>query len=306
MRDYFSFNRRERRGISVLLGILALLLIALGYMHSGDFVQGRESVLEEAQLDQKEEIRDPIKKEQPHGTSENPEEKKKRLPEYFCFNPNTTSQENWERLGLSERQAKTIINYVSKGGKFRKKEDLKKIYSIHDQDYDRLEHYILIPEDSSKKAPKPFVDEKGQSKPLVSYKIKPGEHLELNGADSAALIRLPCIGPAFARRIIAYRTRIGGFVSTEQLKEIFGFDEERFNCLSDRVEVDPDKIHKLNINVASADELKKHPYIRWNVARLIESYRKQHGPYRKLEELRKLDLIDEVLFGRILPYLSLE
>jgi competence protein ComEA len=306
MRDYFSFNRRERRGISVLLGILALLFFALAYMHSGEFIQGKNGTLEEVKFEQAEEIHVHFKKEKPEWNKTPTEEKKKRKPEYFYFDPNAISQEGLEKLGLSEKQSKTIVNYVSKGGKFRKKEDLKKIYSIRDEDYERLEHYVRIPEDSIKKVPKQSGETKEQNKITVSNKIKSGEYIELNGADTSTLIKLPCIGPSFARRIVAFRTRIGGFVSIDQLKEIFGFDDERFNCMSDRIEVDLSKIHKLNINTSTSDELKKHPYIRWNVAKLIESYRNQHGPYHSLDELKKLALIDEALFIRISPYLSIE
>lgn len=306
IRDYFSFNRRERSGILVLLGILAILLFTLSWLHSDEFMRANNSELEESRLAPAEQISSRFKNEKPAWKKEFVEEKRNSKPEYFFFDPNTLTQQGWEKLGLSEKQSKTISNYVSKGGRFRKKEDLKKIYSLHAEDYDRLEHYIRIPEDSTKKVGKKNFETKEQANPPVSSKLKPGQHLELNGADSLALLTLPCIGPSFAKRIISFRNRIGGFVSVDQLKEIFGFDDERFSCMSDRVEVDLSKIHKLNINSTTADELKKHPYIRWNIAKLIENYRKQHGPYHNLEELRKLELIDEALFNRITPYLSIE
>ncbi len=321
LRDCFTFNRRERSGILVLLCILALLFFALAYMHSGEFVRSEDKGFEENILDTGGHQQFTGKAITRAGSDKATfdreektaaEDKTKRVPQCFYFNPNELDQSGWEKLGLSEKLTKTILNYVSKGGKFRKKEDLKKIYGLRDEDFRRLENYIRIPEDSVRKTAytaytgNPNKVVKDQMPVRVSNKIQPGHHLELNSADSTELLMLPCVGPAFAKRILAYRSRIGGFVSTEQLKEIFGFDEERFSCLSDRVEVDLSKIHKLNINTATADELKKHPYIRWNVAKLIESYRKQHGPYHHLEELKNLALMDEALYTRMSPYLTLQ
>ena len=128
-------------------------------------------------------------------------------PVMFPFNPNSLTVAQWKQLGLSERQANVIIHYEAKGGRFYRKEDLKKIYAITADDYTRLEPYINIPEVE-----------------YISKKAKPGEIIELNGADSARMTMIRGVGPSFAVRIIRYRNRLGGFYNKEQLKEIYGVD----------------------------------------------------------------------------------
>ncbi len=309
LRDYFSFNRRERNGLVVLLALLAVLVGFMEYLHdTEDAVPLSEVFREETVADsavakereRKSELAEPVyespAKPAPH-------------PDYFEFNPNRTPESAWMRLGLSAKQAGIIRNYLSKGGKFRKKEDLRKIYGLHPDQEAELEPWVRIPEDSlekeKQKDKKSKIDSVSHRLPYVSHKLPAGEQLELNTADSLGLLRLPCIGPVFAKRILGYRARLGGFVSAGQLMEVFGMDEERFSCMLAQIRIAPDSVKKLNINSATMDELRRHPYIPWKLANLIVNYRKQHGAYRSLDELKKLELMNEALFLKLEPYLSL-
>ena len=174
----------------------------------------------------------------------------RRMVESFAFDPNTVSLEDLQRLGLSARQAESIENYRSKGGRFRSKADFQKMYVVSDSLYARLEPYIEIPK------------------------------LELNGADSAALVSLRGIGPWYARKILDYRERLGGFVAKEQLLEIDGIDAERFAGLSDAVTVDVMKIRRLDLWHASDSVLARHPYLGAKGARSIVRYRELYDSTR--------------------------
>lgn len=167
-----------------------------------------------------------------------------RKVESFPFNPNTVSVEDLVRLGLSEKQALTIENYRSKGGVFRSRSDFKKMYVVSDSLYERLEPFIDIPK------------------------------LELNGADSTALVSLHGIGPYYARKIIEYRERLGGFHSPEQLLEIYGMDEERFAPIRSCVKTDTSLIRRMQIWEMSEESLASHPYIGRTAARSIIRYKK--------------------------------
>lgn len=166
-----------------------------------------------------------------------------RTFESFAFDPNSISLEDLQRLGLSERQAQSIENYRAKGGRFRRKEDFAKMYAVSDTLYARLEPYIEIP------------------------------RIELNAADSAALVSLKGIGPWYARKILDYRGRLGGFVAPEQLLEIEGMDEERYAGLAEAVMVDTSLIRKLDLRHASDTLLERHPYLGTKGARSILRYR---------------------------------
>jgi DNA uptake protein ComE-like DNA-binding protein len=168
----------------------------------------------------------------------------KRMVESFRFNPNLVSKEELERLGFSEKQAQSIINYREKGGRFHRKEDFAKSFVVSDSIYQRLESFIEIP------------------------------LLDLNLADSAAFDALPGIGPYFATKMVAYRNELGGYSSKEQLLNIWKFDEEKLQKISDLVFVDSKFSGAYPLWTLPADSLRLHPHIRsWTTARNIVLYR---------------------------------
>lgn len=132
-----------------------------------------------------------------------------RKVESFRFNPNTVSVEDLQRLGFSRKQAQVIENYRLKGGHFPRKKDFAKSFVVADSVYARLEPYIDIP------------------------------LIDLNKADSAALLALPGIGPYFAGKIVRYREKIEGYTSVDQLLEIYRFDQEKLDGIRDLVTVSP-------------------------------------------------------------------
>lgn len=155
-----------------------------------------------------------------------------RKAESFRFNPNTASVEEFMRLGFSEKQALSIDSYRRKGGRFRRKSDFAKSYVVADSVYNRLEPFIDIP------------------------------LLDLNRADSAAFDSLPGIGGYFASRMVAYRKELGGAYSyKEQLMDIWRFDKDRFDSLSDLICIDTASIKPYPLWTLPEDSLRLHPYI---------------------------------------------
>ena len=227
-------------------------------------------------------------------------------PEYFEFDPNTLPAPGWQRLGLSSRQVKVVKNYLVKGGRFYNKEDLKKIYSITETQYKGLEPYINIRNNgttrmssSSDRRLPAFKSEFGKKKPALPI-------IELNTADSAALDQLRGIGPAFAMRIIRFRTRLGGFHKKEQLKEVYGMDSLRYVQLQDQIRVDGSLIKRININTATFDQLKSHPYLSYKQINAMIQFRKQHGNYLSAEDLKRVLILDEEIIRKIEPYISFD
>ncbi|MEW6469682.1 MAG: helix-hairpin-helix domain-containing protein [Bacteroidota bacterium] len=295
IRDYFIFNRRERKGVIFLLCIILLLIGYLGF--STHFFTPEKRDFSEidriaASFDQHR-GQDTADTVHPYDRPDYrpPLATGKSGPQRFLFDPNLLDDAGWKALGLSGGQLAVIRNYQKKGGRFRKKEDLKKIYVISESLYVSLEPYISIPADTAATG--------------LSVKNVPAA-IELNAADSAALVKLKGIGPVISRGIIRYRSMLGGYVSKEQLREVYGMKEETYESLKDNFTLDLSLVKKLNINTATLDELKKHPYIKHNLANLIVNYRQLHGSYGSVEDMRKLDLVNEELYVKLAPYLSVE
>jgi competence ComEA-like helix-hairpin-helix protein len=193
-----------------------------------------------------------------------------------------------------------MIKYRSKGGKFRRKEDLQKLYTLSAEDYERLAPYARFGNESSTTSqPVAF-----EATPYKNNTPQKSRTLELNGADAEALLSMPGIGPAYSKRIINFRTALGGFVSIEQLKEVYGFPDSTYQQLKDRFTINAGGVKKLNINGASEQELGKHPYIGWKLAGGIIKKRNELGNYSQLEQLKQIPLINDEKYRKIAPYLS--
>lgn len=302
LQSYFSFTKKELNGIFILCMLIVLVLIFPSIYisfrkpevhHFDDFDQEVKAFLASA------------KKKAPGGYAKVREEIENAefKTSYFKFDPNGLPETAWLKLGLTRRQVKVIKNYESKGGRFYKKEDLQKMYSISERKYRELVPYIVIADRQriSRTNNQPF--EKGK----LSAPFKSGTSrailVELNAADSAQLETIRGIGPAFASRIIKFKNRLGGFYKKEQLLDVYGLDSVKFEDLKDQVAVDPSGIQHININEASFDDLKRHPYLTFKQMNAIIQYRKQHGAYSSLEDLKKITILNEEILRKIEPYL---
>jgi DNA uptake protein ComE-like DNA-binding protein len=130
--------------------------------------------------------------------------------------------------------------------------------------------------------------------------------IEINSSDSASLVRLPGIGPVLSSRIIKYRNLIGGFVSVDQLKEVYGLKEETFNMISARLCADSLLIRKIKINKADYRELIRHPYFQRNEVPGILKYKELQGKITRIEDLIDNNLISPETGKKIRAYLDFE
>lgn len=128
--------------------------------------------------------------------------------------------------------------------------------------------------------------------------------VDINTADTSTLQQLRGIGPVFASRIVKYRNRLGGFVSTNQLLEVYGMSEERFNAIEPHLSLSDSHIKLIPVNSASLDELRRHPYIDYYQARAIIDFRNSVGPLRSHDDLLKIPLLDEITIRKITPYIQ--
>ncbi len=210
--------------------------------------------------------------------------------ELFDFDPNTASDQDFSRLGLSGKQIRIIRNYQSKGGSFDDKDDFFKIWGLTEEQKKDLADYIQIKEKEEQ------VFSTTQPKEL------PGVILEINSADSVELEFLPGIGDKLSKRIVKYREALGGFYSLEQLKEVYGLTPETITLITKMITLDKSKIRKLDFNFSDVKELSKHPYLRNNLSKQIIRFRTKYGKITSLEVLQDSMILNIDEYNRLKPY----
>lgn len=305
------FTRKERTGVLILIGLVLIVAIVPTFYPVKNSVEGLV-LLPELQKEvtrYKTKQNDSSYFEISSGTKEfNSDIASKEFSstkgELFEFDPNTLSAQGWKKLGLRARTIHTIQNYLSKGGRFMNPQDLKKIYGLHFDEYQKLLPFVIIKNQGHSQPD----STRGYSKKIYSYN-QPKKYaqtvIEINSADTIAWISLPGIGAKLAHRIIHFRDKLGGFYEVDQVGETYGVLDSTFQKIQPWLTCNQ-LVKKININTAQAGDLSRHPYIRWNIANAIVNYRSQHGNFKSSEMLLEIQIITAELYKKICPYLTID
>ena len=310
--EYLSFTRKERVGI-ISIFVLILLCIILPFLFPF-FITTKpadhtafEKEIAALKLKAPDSGKTFTKRNYEDDTESNynqPSEKNyysiQPKGELFYFDPNTLSVDGWQKLGVREKTATTIQKYIAKGGRFYKPEDIAKIWGLHKEEVNRLMPYVKIETSTTANLNTAKTPEKYKPYERPTYTMAP---VNINAADTSALIALPGIGSKLAARIIAFRDKLGGFYKVEQVAETYALPDSTFQKIKDKLVVTNIEIKKLNINVATLDELKIHPYIRYNIANAIVQYRTQHGSFASVNDIKKIMMITDEILNKVAPYL---
>lgn len=310
LKDFFYLQRNDRQAIIVLLGIVIVcltLIVTIGKL-SPNADQGEEQPVPE------------------HVTSEKHPLYYKvegAVHEVFPFDPNTADSTQLLRLGLQAWQVRSIYRYRAKGGIFRQPSDFARLYGLTKKQYEVLAPYIKIGEDyrpasdyygkdvtnktvgihsSTNHSYSDSLHNISTEKKTYSYpqKLRQGQHISANTADTTEWMKIPGIGSYFAKAIVRYRERLGGFASISQLREIEGLPESTL----DYIHVNTGEVKKLNINQLSLNQLRQHPYLNFYQAKEICEYRRLKGPIHNLQELKLLKDFPPDEIERLKPYIS--
>ena len=310
--SYFLFTRKERKAVLSLMILVIVITLLPELLPKEKPIELLSPEQSEKELQQLAEVMIDRKEMQAgeEGSGRKPFhnssfEEGKIYP-LFPFDPNTISERDWKKLGISDRTALTIQRYLAKGGRFRKPRDIEKIYGIRPEQVSRLLPYVQI--ESGKKPENKVVTEKTKEFFLNNKREKTitSATIDINTADTSILVSLPGIGTKLALRIIHFREKLGGFYLVNQVAETFGLPDSTFQKNRLRFTCDGSTVRKININTASATELKQHPYISWNIANAIVAYRQQHGLYHSTQQLEQITIVDPGLLVKLLPYLSVQ
>jgi DNA uptake protein ComE-like DNA-binding protein len=237
--------------------------------------------------------------------------------ETFSFDPNVTTTSDFKRLGIPSWVANNIDKYRNKGGVFKYKEDLIKMYGFPLETYERLEASIQLPSKENLSVETPQSEYSGSfeknkeeyetkestpTEPFVARKKKVIQPFDLNKADTAQLTQIRGIGKVTAERIVKFRDNLGGFHNAEQVRDTYNLPPETADELLKYASV-KSAVKKVNINTIQLKEF-RHPVLKYNQRKALVNYREQHGLYKTLDDLKKIRIIDEAAINKFAPYVE--
>jgi len=317
VKEYFSFTRKERIGVVVLVFLIFIIFLLPVFFNSQKnttdlhFVrQFKNEIAQLKTIQQKDSTyfsrtdHDSIDKQNLNVEKSVPEHHTNPKTHLFFFDPNTISSTQWEELGIKAKTIHIIEHYISRGGRFNKPEDLKRIYGMNETDYQLLLPFVEIKKSSykSKNDTERSFTQKEQN---LFYHESGVIKIEINTADSSSLMALPGIGIKLASRILRFREKLGGFYGVDQVAETYGLPDSVYRKIRPFLYLNQDSVKQININTADIPLLAQHPYIRWDIARVIVQYREAHGAYKSVEELGQIAILKGEKLQKMAPYLKI-
>lgn len=296
-KDFFYYTKSERR---VILLLLAIALLLLGIWAVMEYLRPVEVPVTLSESEDIDSFLANLEEQEKIRKSHTPKNEISVVLQ--PFDPNTADSVLLRQLGLPVYIVRNILKYRAKGGVFRSPESFSRIYGLKEEVYQKLKPYITI-------APLVSVshvrtDTFRQLKDTIPYipKYEEGTIVDLNKADTSILKRIPGIGSTLARMIVVYRQRLGGFYDVSQLQEVPHVGVE----LNKWFVVTPAGLHKIQVNSASLDKLRSHPYMDFYKAKAIMEYRRKRGKIKGLSQLSMFEEFTEKDLKRLSPYLTFE
>ena len=286
--DPFVISKRSKRGLLVLiLASLGLIFFPRVYM----FFQKEEALV--INSEQISEFERTHKKFEKRNYSNYYSKKKKYKAPDSKFNPNNYSLSDWMNLGLSEKQSVVVLKFTSRG--IYSEEDLKRIFVIPDILFELIRDSVVYPERFQNSPNQESFKKQAKQITLIN----------LNTADTTEFMKIYGVGAFYAKQIIRYREKLGGFFKKEQLFEVWKMTTDAYDKIKDHVFISEKDVKRININSVTIEELKVHPYLKWNQANSIIKMRFQRNGFKNIEEIKESVLIDSETYEKLFPYLSL-
>jgi competence protein ComEA len=288
IRGFFGFSRKETNAFLILLPLMVLILVSEPIYRKWKFRHEDFSFFDQHYTDS---VLASLTYTMKDSLTARPRMEKEI--HFIAFDPNTISEKDLTALGMSPYVANRIARYRDKGGTFKKKEDLLRIYGMDSLWYKKASAWITLPEKKLQaKEWKPF------EKKVVKLEI-----IDINAADSLQLVNVFGVGPALSKRIRNYREKLGGYVSMDQLREVYGLDSLALIEIKKKFFLSPEFVpSQLDLNHGTIEELKKHPYIKRREAQAIINYRNQHGDFGSVDDLLKVQIVNPDWLEKVRPY----
>ncbi|WP_321334453.1 helix-hairpin-helix domain-containing protein [uncultured Bacteroides sp.] len=301
-KDFFYFSREERRGIIILAGCIIVVAACAWFTSTRNENKAEKEDNSEKENKEYADFIHSLKKRKRSTRYAKYTRYEPREIRLAPFDPNLADSAAFVGLGLPPWMARNILRYRAKGGKFRKPQEFRKVYGLTQAQYSSLLPYIYISEDFSKRDTLPTLFRRDAADSLKTYKYVAGTTIGLNLSDTTELKKIPGIGSGIARMIAGYRKQLGGFYRIEQLQEI-RLDVDR---LRPWLYVESNRTRRININKASLEHLKAHPYINFYQAKVIVEHREKNGALKNLKQLALYEEFTPRDLERISHYICFE
>jgi DNA uptake protein ComE-like DNA-binding protein len=301
VKDFLSLSHSQVNGFIVLLPLLAIILLSEPLWHWYVSRQPVDYSRSQMLLDSITARWETARQDEGGETIQDTTDSASAGIRYFAFNPNRATERELRTLGFSKAISSRIVHYVQKGGTFKIKQDLLKIYGLDTSLYKRLYAFVDLPEIAE-------VRTKKSEYPARTFKRSvPAPQFDLNMADTIQLKTIFGIGERLSSRIVNYRRVLGGFVTPDQIREVYGLDSAVVERLLKASFIE-EGFQPVRININKADEvtMAAHPYLSKPVATAIVTYRFQHGEFTGLDDLRKIHALDIKTIQKIAPYLTID
>lgn len=287
------YHRSDRKLIVVVLVIIAILIGVFVYLGESNRMTATGAAADSLSVDSARESAKGKVTQEYYAVETS-------MPKLFYFDPNTADSTQLLSLGLQPWQVRNIYKYRAKGGVYRKPTDFARLYGLTVKQYKALEPYIRISSDYLPASTLVKEEEEEVVRDTVKYpvKISNDEYVVLNRVDTAQLKRVPGIGSWYARQIVRYGNRLGGYVDVGQLAEIEGFPEEALQYFA----VEQPSVTRLNLNRLTLNEMSRHPYIGFYRAKAIIDYRRLYGKINSLDDLKLNKHFTPEAIEKLKPY----
>ena len=300
-KDFFYYSKSERRAVCVLLTLIVLFIVAIVLLP-----EYRTRYKEDGLRIDSVELNNFAAEIQERPRKKNVQRDGGIPVQLVPFDPNLADSIELSRLGLSKFVVNNILKYRQKGGRFATPESLSRIYGLTEEKFQDLKPYIRISEDFARKPKREWreVESVVQKRDTFqrAFKYPEGTKIDVNRADTVELKKIPGIGSVIARMIVAYRERLGGFCSLEQLLEVKYVHPELLEWFT----LGGDSIRKLPINRATLDKLRAHPYLNFYQAKVIVEHRRKRGEIKSLSQLSLYEEFTEKDLERLFAYISFD
>lgn len=308
-KDFFYFSKGQRFGIIVLIALIIIVLVVnivmplffpaekldgLAFLKEVEtFKKSLVSIDSIREIERQKKYEERYKYSSTYSTGKN-----NTTYKLFVFDPNSIDSVAFIQLGLKSYVASNILKYRHKGGKFRIPSDFGKVYGISPEKFKELEPYISIKEI--------ILTQKKDTVICKPKEFKKNIIVELNSADTTLLMQIKGIGSGYAKGIVRFRNETGGFISVDQLREVFGMRQDNFERIKPFCTVNSTLVKKIKVNIASVDRLNSHPYINFYQAKALFELRRKKGKLHSMNDLNLLSEFSTDDIDKISPYLNFE